>query len=65
MDLLNDGWMYGSMDRSIDGWIDQMNEKLEEKEFKEPRTNRERDGWEQWWGGWRKIRGNAVKEHYS
>ena len=42
IDRLNDGWMDGSMAWSIDGWIDQMNGKWEEKEFKEPRTKRER-----------------------
>ena len=57
--------MDGSMDWSIDGWIDQMNEKWEEKEFKEPRTKRERGGWGCWGGDWRKMRGNAAKEHYS
>ena len=60
-----DGWINGSMDISINVWIDQMNEKWEDKGFKEPRTKRKRERGGAVGGEWRKMRGNAVKEHYS
>ena len=62
IDWMMDGWINGSMHR----WMDWSNERKMRREGIQGTSNENRErGVGAVGGEWRKMRGNAVKEHYS